>query len=170
MNATQSSLDEGRLLIAYSDKSGGTVGVEFSAVASSQATLLIGACSVAASDKPKRIVTSAVIDDTDIIQTSTNDGGDDMEKRLAVLETEVSHIKSDVSELKADVKQIASDVASIQRDMAVVLQKVIDIDKGLSEKPSTSAMNGAIASAANKQIVWTIGIAFAILGLAKYMF
>lgn len=170
MDAAQSSLDEGKLLIAYSDKNGSTIGIEFSAVASSQATLLMGACSVAASDKEKRIVSSSAIDDTEIIQTATNDGGDDMEKRLAVLETEVSHIKSDVSDLKTDVKKIASDVASVQRDMAVVLQKVIDIDKGLSEKPSTGAMTGAIASATNKQIVWTIGIAFAILGLAKYIF
>lgn len=75
MDAAQSSLGEGKLLIAYSDKNGSTIGVEFSAVASSQATFLMGACSVAATGKEKRIVTSAVIDDTEIIQTASGDGG-----------------------------------------------------------------------------------------------
>lgn len=93
-----------------------------------------------------------------------------MEKRLAVLETEVSHIKSDISYIRDDVKKLQTDVEKVSRDTAVVLQKLVDIDSNLSKKPSTSDMSSAIASAANKQIVWTIGIAIAILGLAKYIF
>ncbi len=110
----------------------------------------------------------------DVVYTSNNnkisDGGDNMERRLAILEIEVAHIKGDVSELKADVKKIETDVANTSRDMAVVLQKLIDIDNNLSKKPSASEMTSAIVSATNKQIIWTIGIALAILGLAKYIF
>jgi hypothetical protein len=99
MDVAQSAVNEGKLLIAYSDQSGSTVGLEFSAVASSQATLLMGACSFAASDKQKRIVTSVGMDDTKIIQTSTEDGGDDMEKEYRFLKLKLPTSK-DVTEIK----------------------------------------------------------------------
>ena len=169
IEAAQGSRSEGKLLIAYSDNNGSTIGVEYASVASTQANFLMGVSSVAASDKQKRIVTSSALGNTDETET-TNDGGDDMEKRIAVLEAEVAHIKSDVAELKGDVKKIRDDVATTTRDMAVVLQKLVDIDANLLKKPSTSEMSSAISSAANKQICWTIGVAFAILGIAKYIF
>lgn len=99
-----------------------------------------------------------------------NDGGDDMETRLAVLESEVAHIKTDVSELKSDTKTVLSGISATQKDVAVILQKLVDIDSALSKKPSTNEMTAAITSAVNKQIIWTIGIALALLGLAKWIF
>lgn len=162
-----SSQKTGKLIVAFSDESGSSIGVEFASTTQKSATAVMGICASTFGDSTGKLVTSNSSGDTSLTILG---GGDNMEKRLAVLETEVAHIKSDVSELKADVKKITSDVADIQRDMAVVLQKVVDIDKGLSEKPSTSEMTAAIASATNKQIVWTIGIAIAILGLAKYIF
>ncbi|HIC8921025.1 TPA: hypothetical protein ACW7ZP_004003 [Klebsiella pneumoniae] len=150
MDAAQSSLGEGKLLIAYSDKNGSTIGVEFSAVASSQATFLMGACSVAATGKEKRIVTSAVIDDTEIIQAASDDGGDNMETRIALLESDVARIKGDISEIKAGTQKLSSDTADIKKDVAVILHKIVDIDEKLSKKPSNSEMTTAITSAVNR--------------------
>ncbi|KMV90422.1 hypothetical protein HMPREF9693_05454 [Klebsiella oxytoca 10-5249] len=170
MDAAQSSLGEGKLLIAYSDKNGSTIGVEFSAVASSQATFLMGACSVAATGKEKRIVTSAVIDDTEIIQAASDDGGDNMETRIALLESDVARIKGDISEIKAGTQKLSSDTADVKKDVAVILHKIVDIDEKLSKKPSNSEMTTAITSAVNRQIMWTIVTALAVLGLARWIF
>lgn len=93
-----------------------------------------------------------------------------MEKRIAILESEVSHIKSDVSDIKTDVKKIQENISNTNKDMAVALQKLIDIGNNLSEKPNTSEMKAAIASSINKQIIWTVGLAIAILGLIKFTF
>ncbi|RLR07991.1 hypothetical protein EAE69_18350 [Hafnia alvei ATCC 13337] len=93
-----------------------------------------------------------------------------MEKRLAVLEAEVSHIKTDVADIKSDLKKMQTETSNLSRDVAVILQKVVDIDSNISKKPSSSEMIAAIASATNKQIIWTLGIAMAILGFAKYIF
>ncbi|MEG1468253.1 MAG: hypothetical protein RSA68_03075 [Hafnia sp.] len=101
---------------------------------------------------------------------TTNNGGGGMEKRLAVLEAEVSHIKTDVADIKSDLKKVQTETSNLSRDVAVILQKVVDIDSNISKKPSSSEMTAAIASATNKQIIWTIGIAMAILGFAKYIF
>lgn len=161
MDAAQSSLHEGKLLIAYSDKNGSTVGIEFSAVASSQATLLMGACSVAASGKEKRIVTSAALDDTEIIQTTSDDGGDDMDKRLAVLEAEVAHIKSSMAEIKEDTRKISSDSAEAKRDTALLLQKSLDFDASLSKKPSVDYFEAKFSGLETKIAdvkVWMLGV------------
>ncbi|MDW5499765.1 hypothetical protein R6Y99_08175 [Pseudomonas lundensis] len=101
---------------------------------------------------------------------STSDGGDNMNKRLAILESDVSHIKNDLATLKEDARKTNSVMADVKTDVAVILQKLVDIDKDLSKKPSSSEVTSAIVSATNKQIIWTIGIAMAILGLAKFLF
>ena len=147
MDAAQSSLGEGKLLIAYSDHSGATVGLEFSSVASSQATFLMGACSFAASDKQKRIVTSVAMDDTEIIHTSTEDGGDDMEYRLAILEVEVAHIKKDVAEIKNTVSKVDTTVNSLDKNMAVVLERLSSIKESVDKKPSSDTVDKKISDA-----------------------
>ena len=172
MNAAQSSLDEGKLVIAYSDKNGSTVGLEFSSVASSQATLLMKACSVAASDKEKRIVTSVVMDDTEIIQT-TDDGGDDMDKRLAVLEAEVAHIKSSMAGIKEDTRKISSDSTDAKRDTAVLLQKSLDFDASLSKKPSVDYFEAKFSALETKIAdvkVWMLGVLLASLAMPTIFF
>ncbi|ENL4043663.1 hypothetical protein JY549_17095 [Serratia marcescens] len=93
-----------------------------------------------------------------------------METRIAVIEASVGHIKADITTLKDDVGNTKADISEVKRDVAVILQKLVDIDTNLSKKPSTSEVSAAIATATNKQIIWTIGIAMAILGLAKFMF
>ncbi|HGW3101527.1 hypothetical protein L2106_11110 [Citrobacter portucalensis] len=167
MDAAQSSLDDGKLLIAYSDKSGSTIGLEFSAVASSQATFLMGACSVAASGKQKRIVTSTAMDDTEIIQTATDDGGDNMEKRIAILEVEVSHIKQDVSEIKTAVSKIDTTANSLDKNMAVVLEKLSAIKDSLDKKPSADAVDKKISEAKLAVLLGVPGIIAIGTGLYK---
>ncbi|MFT8211553.1 MAG: hypothetical protein ACMZI0_15050 [Symbiopectobacterium sp.] len=54
-------------------------------------------------------------DDVQLSNDINSDGGDDMEKRLAVLETEFVHIKTDVSELKKSVSTIETTVNSITK-------------------------------------------------------
>lgn len=44
----------------------------------------------------------------------TGNGGDDMQARVARLESDVEHIKQDIAEIKADVRQAASDIGSIK--------------------------------------------------------
>lgn len=157
----------GKLILAFSDPSGSSVGVEFSSTTQKQATAIMGICASTFGDSTSRLVTSSSTSDT---SSKSSDGGNDMEKRIAILEAEVAHIKSGVADLKDDAKKIRDDVAATSRDMAVVLQKLVDIDGNLSKKASTAEMSSAISSAANKQIAWTIATAFAILGVAKYIF
>ncbi|MFP7606999.1 hypothetical protein [Serratia quinivorans] len=157
-------------MIAYTGQDGRNIGVEFSSVASSEANLFFHVCTTAMSGRNGRVVTADVIGNTEYSTTTTNDGGNNMETRVAILEADVGHIKTDIAKLKDDLSKTKDDISDIKRDVAVILQKMVDIDKDLSKKPSSSEMTSAITSATNKQIIWTIGIAMAILGLAKFMF
>lgn len=147
MDVEHSSSTEGKLLIAYSDKSGSTVGLEFTSVASEQATFLMGACTVAASGKHKRIVTSTPMSNTHSIESNTGSGGNDMEKRIAVLEADVAHIKGDVSEIKSSVSSLNATVISLDKNMAVALEKLSGIKDSIDKKPSTDAVEKRIAEA-----------------------
>lgn len=93
-----------------------------------------------------------------------------MEKRIAVLESDVAHIKCDIADIKVDNRKLTSDTADVKKDVAVILQKLIDIDDKVSKKPSNSEMTTAITSAVNKQIMWTIVTAIGVLGLARWIF
>lgn len=97
-------------------------------------------------------------------------GGSMLEARVAKLEADVENIKLNLAEARSDIRELVGTAASTKADVSVILQKLIDIDKDLSKKPSTSDMTSAIASATTRQIIWTIGIALAILGLARFMF
>ncbi|HCR2229771.1 TPA: hypothetical protein ONE32_004058 [Enterobacter cloacae subsp. cloacae] len=70
-----------------------------------------------------------------------------MERRIAVLETEVSHIKSDVSDLKKTASSIEGTVHSIDKNMAVIMVKLDNITDSLSKKPSTDAVEKKISDA-----------------------
>ncbi|EAC1624819.1 TPA: hypothetical protein R0F50_005463 [Klebsiella pneumoniae] len=93
-----------------------------------------------------------------------------METRIALLESDVARIKGDISEIKAGTQKLSSDTADIKKDVAVILHKIVDIDEKLSKKPSNSEMTTAITSAVNRQIMWTIVTALAVLGLARWIF
>ena len=45
-------------------------------------------------------------------------GGDDVEARVAKLETHVDYIRSDISDLKADMKELRADVTAIKHRLA----------------------------------------------------
>ncbi|WP_308891029.1 hypothetical protein [Enterobacter hormaechei] len=75
-----------------------------------------------------------------------------------------------MADIKTDNRKLSSDTSDIRKDVAVILQKLVDIDEKLSKKPSNSEMTTAITSAVNRQIVWTIVTALAVLGLARWIF
>lgn len=106
--------------------------------------------------------------------TATNggdDGGNNMlEVRVAKLEADVENIKINLAEARSDIRELTKTASDTRVDVSVILQKLIDIDKDISKKSSSSEMSSAIAAASNKQIIWTISIAIAILGLARFMF
>ncbi|MDZ9692649.1 hypothetical protein SND98_22765 [Escherichia coli] len=83
---------------------------------------------------------------------------------------DVENIKTNLSEARSDISRLRDISADTSRDVAVVLQKIVDVDEKLSKKPSKSEVQTLISSAVNKQILWTIGTGFALLGIAKYIF
>ncbi|HDV4565388.1 TPA: hypothetical protein RIN83_004490 [Escherichia coli] len=93
-----------------------------------------------------------------------------LEARVARLEADVENIKTNLSEARSDISRLRDISADTSRDVAVVLQKIVDVDEKLSKKPSKSEVQALISSAVNKQILWTIGTGFALLGIAKYIF
>ncbi|ENT5010334.1 hypothetical protein ACOSU5_000127 [Salmonella enterica subsp. enterica serovar Newport] len=93
-----------------------------------------------------------------------------LEARVARLEADVENIKTNLSEARSDISRLRDISADTSRDVAVVLQKIVDVDEKLSKKPSKSEVQTLISSAVNKQILWTIGTGFALLGIAKYIF
>lgn len=168
MASQRSPATDGKLMLRYADQ-GELIGVEFSSVATSEAHFVFQVCATALNGRDGKVVSSGTIGNTES-NMSINDGGDNMETRVAVLEADVSHIKTDITVLRDDVGKTKEDISSIKTDVSVILQKMVDIDNSLSKKPSKDEMTTAITSATNKQIMWTIGIAMAILGLAKFMF
>ncbi len=157
----------GNLIVTYSNDEGGTIGVEFSSTTQQVATEIFRVCASTIGENTRKLVSSTSPGDTTINST---DGGDNMESRLAVLESDVAHIKVDITDIKVDNRKSSSDTADIKKDVAVILQKLVDIDDKLSKKPSNSEMTTAITSAVNKQIVWTIVTAIGVLGLARWIF
>ncbi|AUZ72569.1 TPA: hypothetical protein MYO72_001612 [Citrobacter freundii] len=107
------------------------------------------------------------MDDTEIIQTATDDGGDNMEKRIAILEVEVSHIKQDVSEIKTAVSKIDTTANSLDKNMAVVLEKLSAIKDSLDKKPSADAVDKKISEAKLAVLLGVPGIIAIGTGLYK---
>ncbi|KKF38180.1 hypothetical protein SY86_00110 [Erwinia tracheiphila] len=81
-------------------------------------------------------------------------GGDNMEKRLAVLEAEVSHIKTDITEIKADQKNLISGMADIKADVKVLIQKIVDID----DKVATKASEDFVEKKAGHIKIWMLSL------------
>lgn len=108
-----------------------------------------------------------------MLQSSGSGGGGDghmLGVQVARLQSDVENIKTSLSETRSDVARLRDTSADTSRDVAVILQKVVDIDDKLSKKPSKGEVETLISSAVNKQILWTIGTGFALLGIAKYIF
>lgn len=158
---------QGKLTVTYSNSEGSGLGMEFYSTTRQTATAIFGVCASAIGTDKGSLVSFSSSGDTN---ENSSDGGDNMDKRIAVLESDVAHIKSDISDLKTDQRKATSDISDAKKDIAVVLQKLLDIDEKLSKKPSTSEMTTAITSAVNKQIVWTIVTALGVLGLARWIF
>lgn len=97
-------------------------------------------------------------------------GGNMLEVRVAKLEANVEDIKANLAVARADISAVRDTCSNTSRDVAVILQKQIDIDDKISNKPSLGEMKSAISSAINKQIIWTVATGIGILGLAKFMF
>lgn len=134
----------GKLLVTYSNSEGSSVGVEFSSATQEAATQIFGVCASALGSQPRKLVSTASSGNT---EKKSDGGGDNMEKRLAVLEVEVSHIKTDVSELKKSSASIESTVNSIDKNMAVVLEKLTTIKAEIDKKPSSDTVDKKISDA-----------------------
>lgn len=79
---------------------------------------------------------------------SGGDGGDgNLEKRIAILEVEISHVKNEVAEIKASVIKIDSNVNSLDKNMALVLEKLSTIKDSLDKKPSVDAVDKKFSDA-----------------------
>ncbi len=59
-----------------------------------------------------------------------------MERRIAVLETQVAHIQSDVAEIKSDQKIIISGMSELKTDVKLLIQQHADISEKLTNKAS----------------------------------
>ncbi|CAI1926338.1 Uncharacterised protein [Serratia entomophila] len=154
-----SSLDrQGKLLVAYSNDDGSTIGVEFAATTQKAATAVFGICASTFGESTGRLVSTAASSDT--LMNST-DGGDNMETRIAVLEADVAHIKNDIASIKEDTRKISSDATDAKRDTAVLLQKSVDFDSSLSKKPSVDYFEAKFASIETKISdvkTWMLGV------------
>lgn len=154
----EASGKKGKLVVSFSDDEGSSVGVEFSSTTQETATAVMGICASTFGDQTGRLVTTSSSGDT---LANSFDGGDDMEKRLAVLEAEVAHIKSSIGEIKEDTRKISSDSTDAKRDTAVLLQKSLDFDASLSKKPSVDYFDAKFAGLETKISdvkSWLLGI------------
>lgn len=154
---------QGKLLVAYSIDDGSTVGVEFSSASQETATAVFGICATTLAESTGRLVTSSSLGDT---SGNSSGGGENMEKRLAVLDAEVSHIKLDVSDIKQKISSIEVTVNSVDKNMAVVLERLENIKESLSKKPSTDAIEKRI-SEAKLAVILTVPAIIAV-GTALY--
>ncbi|EOG2800383.1 hypothetical protein AB8F75_03265 [Salmonella enterica] len=154
----------GKLLVAFSDDEGSSVGLEFAATSQKTATAIMSICCSTFGDDKGRLVTTSNSSDT---LDKSSDGGDNMEKRLAILENEVAHIKGDVSELKSTANTVNLTVNSIDKNMAVVLERLEFIKDSLAKKPNTETVDRKISESKVSQIIWTIASSLTLISIAS---
>lgn len=156
----------GELHIYFSDTPGSSAGVKFAATTPAQAVALMRVCGSSLGYGTGTVVTSAGLRDT---PDKSSDGGDNMEKRLTVLETDVSHIKKDVGELKSDVSVLVDKFQSLDKNMATAVTKLdvkLDaITESLANKPSIDAVENRISKAQLSVILWVPSIITAIAAI-----
>ena len=149
---------KGKLVVAFSNDEGSSIGVEFASTTQKTATAIMGICASNIGDRTGRLVTSSSSSDN---LENPSDGGDNMEKRLAVLEAEVAHIKSGIAEIKEDTRKISFDATEAKRDTAVLLQKSLDFDASLSKKPSVDYFDAKFSGLETKISdvkTWLLGV------------
>ncbi|MCX8965117.1 hypothetical protein EHW66_08865 [Erwinia psidii] len=89
-----------------------------------------------------------------------------MEKRLAVLEVEVSHIKTDITEIKTDQKNLISGIADLKADVKVLIQKTVDID----EKVATKAGEDFVEKKAGHIKIWMLWLLLVSIVMPAFSF
>ncbi|MDF7627684.1 hypothetical protein PUG46_00205 [Erwiniaceae bacterium L1_55_4] len=134
----------GVLAVTYTKDDGSSLGVEFTSASEDAATGIFSVCASKMGNATGRLVSSSSTGNT---LKKTNDGGDDMEKRIAVLEAEVTHIRTDVGDLKKSSLEIDKTVNSLDKNMAIVLERLTAIKESLDKKPSTDAVEKRISDA-----------------------
>jgi len=145
------------------DKRNGIVSLSFSGengsfrqfFSSSQedAVSIFAACLHVSEASTPLLVSAPHMDDI-VCNKPITGGGDNMEKRLAVLEAEVSHIKADITEIKSDQRNLISGMADIKADVKVIIQKVLDING----KISTKASEDFVEKKAGQIKIWMLGL------------
>lgn len=135
------------------------------------ASVMTALATVSNGKTPVVVKNPSVVDNTTI--NNSSDGGDDMDKRLVVLEAEVAHIKSSIAEIKEDTRRISSDATDAKRDTAVILQKSLDFDASLSKKPSVDYFDAKFSGLETKIAdvkVWMLGVLFASFAMPTIFF
>lgn len=135
------------------------------------ASVMTALATISRRSTPVVVKSPSVVDNTTIHNSS--DGGDDMDKRLAVLEAEVAHIKSSMAEIKEDTRNISSDSTDAKRDTAVLLQKSLDFDASLSKKPSVDYFDAKFSALETKIAdvkVWILGVLLASFAMPTIFF
>lgn len=135
--------DTGNVIVRYTD-SEASWNVGFETVSQQHAIAFVSALATQAQKTTPVVVSQAVVADNTHNTNQTN-GGDNMDKRIAILEVEVAYIKKDVSEVKDSVSKIDSTVASLDKNMALVLEKLNTIKESVDKKPSTESVDKKIS-------------------------
>lgn len=141
----------GLLSVTYTNNDGSLVGVEFTSASENAATAVFAVCASTMGKSNGRLVSSSSSGNT--VEMRDN-GGDDMERRIAVLESDVTRIKTDISELRVDQKTLVSGVSDIKTDIKLALQQLTDINDKLSSNASKDHVDVKVGEVK----IWILGV------------
>ncbi|MFE8049275.1 hypothetical protein [Brenneria goodwinii] len=111
-----------------------------------------------------KVIQNAYTSSNEII---TNDGGGNMNERVARLESDVGHIKNDISDIKSSLSRLDITVKSVDKNVALILEKLDGVKDSLSKKPSADAIDKKISEAKVSQIIWTIASILTVVSIAS---
>lgn len=141
----------GLLAVTYTKNDGSQLGVEFTSASENVATAVFAVCASTLGKSTGRLVSSSSSGNT--VEMKDN-GGDDMERRIAVLESDVTRIKNDISELRVDQKTLVSGVSDIKTDIKLALQQLTEINDKLSNKASKDHVDVKVGEVK----IWILGV------------
>lgn len=116
----------GELQIHFSDTPGSLGGVKLAATTPDQAVVLMVFCASSLGHCTGTVVTSTGLRDT---PDKSSGGGDDMEKRIIRLESDIEHIKAVLEKIQSDVKDLKHDTRA---EFLFLIRIIIGVSLGIS--------------------------------------